>query len=451
MKTVEEVAAKVNNAKVYSVLDASNGYWQIKLSKDSQKYTTFNTPFGRYKYLRLPFEIKSSSEVFQRTVSQILENLNGCEVIADDILIWGKDTQEHNERLCSVLQRIREANMRLNKAKCKIGLTEVAYVGHVFGPDGLKPSEEKIRAILEIPEPRNKKELQRFMGTVNYLGKFIPNLSGINQPLRQLLEKDVAWHWEDAQKKSFKELKKAITRAPVLKYYDEKEDIVLSVDSSKDAIGACVLKNGHPIAYASRSLNKSEQNYAQIEKEMAAIVFGATKFHEYIYAKGPIHVESHHRPLESLFKKALSQTPPRIQRMMLKVQKYDLHVKYKKGPELHIADTLSRACISQNDDYICDSDYSVFSIEALPVSQVKLSELREETRKDMELKVLKDTILNGWPENKKQLNPRITHFWNFRDEISHFDGLMLKGEKVIIPKSMQKSVIEQIPEKPSRN
>ena len=148
MKTVEEVAAKVNNAKVYSVLDASNGYWQIKLSKDSQKYTTFNTPFGRYKYLRLPFGIKSSSEVFQRTVSQILENLDGCEVIADDILIWGKDTHEHNERLCAVLKRIREANMRLNKAKCKIGLTEVAYVGHVFGPDGLKPSEEKIRAIL---------------------------------------------------------------------------------------------------------------------------------------------------------------------------------------------------------------------------------------------------------------------------------------------------------------
>ena len=111
MKTVEEVAAKVNKAKVFSVLDASNGYWQIKLSKDSQKYTTFNTPFGRYKYLRLPFGIKSSSEVFQRTVSQILENLDGCEVIADDILIWGKDTHEHNERLCVVLKRIREANM----------------------------------------------------------------------------------------------------------------------------------------------------------------------------------------------------------------------------------------------------------------------------------------------------------------------------------------------------
>ena len=113
-------------------------------------------------------------------------------------------------------------------------------------------------------------------------------------------------------------------------------------------------------------------------------------------------MESDHRPLESLFKKALSQTPQRVQRIMLKVQKYDLHVKYKKGTELHIADTLSRACISQNDDYVCDSDYSVFSIEALPVFQAKLTELREETRKDMALTILKDKLLNGWQENKKQ-------------------------------------------------
>ena len=148
----------------------------------------------------MPFGIKSSSGVFQRTISQIIENLDGCEVIADDILIWGKVTQEHNERLFADLERIRQANLKLNKTKGKIGLSEVAYVGHMFGPDGLKSSEEKIRAILEIAEPKSKKELQRFMGTVNYQGKFIPNLLGINQPLRQLLEKDVAWHEKEVSK-----------------------------------------------------------------------------------------------------------------------------------------------------------------------------------------------------------------------------------------------------------
>ena len=444
MKTVEEVAAKVKHAKIYSVLDASNGYWQIRLTKDSQKYTTFNSPFGRYKYLRLPFGIKSSSEVFQRTISQILENIDGCEVIADDILIWGQEKEEHNQRLCAVLERIRQANMKLNRDKCKIGLSEVAYVGHTFGPDRLKPSSEKLRAIMEIPEPQNRTELQRFMGTVNYLGKFIPNLSGINQPLRQLLQKDIASHWEEAQQQSFDELKRAITTAPVLAYYDENEDIVLSVDSPKDALGACILQNGHPIAYASKSINKCEQNYAQIEKEMAAIVFGATKFHEYIYAKGPIYVETDHHPLESIFKKPLSQMSPRIQRMMLKVQKYNLKVQYKSGRELYIADMLSRVYISKDETPIC---YSMFSIENLPCSQSKLSEFKEETLKYMELNILKDTVSRGWPENKRQINPGITQYWNFRDEISYFDGLLLKGEKVIVPRSMQKAIIKQIHQK----
>ena len=107
----------------------------------------------------------------------------------------------------------------------------------------MKPSSEKLRAIREIPEPQNRTELQECMGIVNYLGKFLPDLSAINQPLRQLLQKDIAWHWEEAQQQSFDELKRAITTAPVLAYYNENEDVVLLVDSSKDALGACFLQN----------------------------------------------------------------------------------------------------------------------------------------------------------------------------------------------------------------
>ena len=152
---------------------------------------------------------------------------------ADDILIWGQDKEVHNRRLCAVPEWIRQANMKLNRDKCKIGLSEVAYVGHTFGPYGSKHSSEKVRAIMEIPKPQNRTELKSLMGTVNYLGKFIHDLSGMNQPLRQLLQKDIAWHWEEAQQQSFDELKRAITTAPVLAYKDENGDIVLSVVSSK--------------------------------------------------------------------------------------------------------------------------------------------------------------------------------------------------------------------------
>lgn len=278
---------------------------------------------------------------------------------------------------------------------------------------------------------------------INYLGKFIENLSSLNKPLRTLLEKDVEWHWDEPQRDSFKKLKAAITSAPVLSFYDKDKDLVLSVDSSRDALGACIMQEGHPIAYASRSLNRTEQNYAQIEKEMAAIVFGATKFHDYIYGR-PVTVESDHKPLESIMKKPICAVPPRIQRMLFKVQKYDMKVQFKPGKEMYIADTLSRTCTTKETDPVCDSNMIVFSVENLPISNERLSELQTETQSDLELVTLKDAVLKGWPKTKDEVDQTIKHYWNFRDEISYIDGLLLKGEKVIIPKSMQKLVTEKI-------
>ena len=441
MKTVESVAAQVKSAKVYSVLDARNGFWQKKLSKDCQNYTTFNTPFGRFKYLRLPFGISSSPEVWQRTVSQIFENVEGCEVIADDILVWGSNQQEHDKRLRNVLDIARQVNLRLNRDKCKIGKERISYVGHTFGPNGLEISQEKVRAVLEMPEPTNKTELQRFNGVVNYLGKFIPNLSSVNKPLRQLLEKDVEWHWTKTHQDSFESLKKAISTAPVLKFYNPHAEIELHADASKDGLGACIIQGGRPIAYASRALNKSEQNYAQIEKEMASIVFGATRFHEYIYGNN-VTCYNDHKPLESLYKKPLSSAPPRIQRFMLKIQKYNLDVKYKPGKEMVIPDALSRAYLKDNDKSDCDMSKTVFSVENMSIRKNRLDILREETQADKVLQTLKQTVLDGWP-NKDKIDPSISPYWHFKEEITFQEGLLLKSEKIIVPKSQRNHLIEQ--------
>ena len=129
-----------------------------------------------------------------------------------------------------------------------------------------------------------------------------------------MLEKDVAWHWTEEHRKCLQQLKEAITKAPVLKYYDQNQgQITLQVDG----LGGCIMLNGQPTAYGSRSLTKTEQNYAQIEKEMLGIVYGATKFHSYIFGQ-KVTVESDHRALEKLFKKPLYLVPPRIAKMMLK-------------------------------------------------------------------------------------------------------------------------------------
>lgn len=441
MKTVDDVAVKLSGAKIFSTLDASSGFWAVVLDEESSLKTTFNTPFGRYKYLRMPFGICSAPEVFQKKVSQIFENIEGCEVIMDDILIWGNDEREHNERLKIVLETAKRANLKLNKNKSKIGLTEVKYMGHLIGKDGLKTDPEKVKAIHAIPEPQNKKELQRFMGMVNYVSKFIKNLSMINQPLRILLEKDIAWHWDTQHQKAFIALKDALSEAPVLKFFDPSKDVVLSVDASSEGLGAYILQEGHPVAYASRSLNKAERNYAQIEKELLAVVFGCTRFHQFVYGK-QVHVESDHKPLESLFRKTLSSAPPRIQRMMLKVQKYDLDLRYKAGKELYVADTLSRAA----DKVIQDEkdQFEVFFIENLPITDAKIQKILDELPWDVELMTLKQTILSGWPSERSKCDISLLNYWNFREELTVQDGLIMKNKRIIIPSSLRTEMLEKL-------
>nr|XP_039255361.1 uncharacterized protein K02A2.6-like [Styela clava] len=196
MQSIEDVVSRMPNAKVFSVLDANHGFWQVKLSKESCKLCTFNTPFGRYCFQRLPFGIKSAPEVFQQIMSHLLENLEGVEVIIDDLLIWGENVKQHDERLVKVLEIARKSNLKLNRSKCRFRLNEVSYIGHLLTDKGLKPDPNKVKAVQDMPVPENVKDLQRFLGVITYLAKFIPNLSQIAAPLRNLLEKDLLQCWD---------------------------------------------------------------------------------------------------------------------------------------------------------------------------------------------------------------------------------------------------------------
>ena len=174
-------------------------------------------------------------------------------------------------------------------------MSELSYIGHLLTRDGVKPGPQKVNAIKAINVLEDQKELQRFMGMVNYL-------SNVTVPLKVLLKKDTAWHWEEIHQNAFEEIKQRVTEEKILQYYDVSKPVVLSVDSSSYSLGACLLQE-RPVSYALRLLNSSEKNYAQIEKELLAILFGCTKYHQYIYSK-PVTVETDHNPLEYLFKKA---------------------------------------------------------------------------------------------------------------------------------------------------
>ncbi|XP_020556682.2 uncharacterized protein K02A2.6 [Oryzias latipes] len=188
LPTREEIMARFAGAKWFSKLDASSGFWQLRLDEESSKLCTFNTPEGRYRFLRLPYGIRSAPEVYHKTIHMIYEHIPGVETMMDDIIVWGTTREEHDKRLRQVLDKTREVNLKLNKDKCEFGVKTLTFVGDVVSEQGVKPDPKKTSAINSMERPTNKDEVRRFLGMVTYLAKFVPQLATLTTPLRSLLE-----------------------------------------------------------------------------------------------------------------------------------------------------------------------------------------------------------------------------------------------------------------------
>ena len=206
MKTVDEVASRVQGANTFSILDAKSGFWQLKLDEESSLLCTFNTPIGLYRFTRLPFGVQCAPEIFQRTMDQMVEDLDGVEFIMDEVIIAGDETT-HDERLMEFLERASIKRLKLNEEKCKIRQREVPYVGHLLTAEGLKIDPQKVKAIHEMPEPNTKEDVMRFLGFVQFLSRYLPKLSTVDAPLRELEKSDVLFHWDYPQMESFRESK----------------------------------------------------------------------------------------------------------------------------------------------------------------------------------------------------------------------------------------------------
>uniref|UniRef100_A0A8C5HEF5 Gypsy retrotransposon integrase-like protein 1 n=1 Tax=Gouania willdenowi TaxID=441366 RepID=A0A8C5HEF5_GOUWI len=291
-----------------------------------------------------------------------------------------------------------------------------------------------------MPVPSDVTSLQRFLGMANYLGKFIPNFSDIAAPLRKLTHKDTAWCWFQQHQEAFDHLKACLSSPPVLSYYDVKQPVTLTCDASCFGLGAACLQNGKPVAFASRTLTDTETRYAQIEKELLAVVFACSKFKDYVYGK-PIMVETDHQPLVTILKKSIHTAPARLQRMMLRLQSYDITLVYKKGKLMYVADTLSRAPTTNIPVSTAENDsFEVMSVSV--ISTARLEELRKHTGEDAMLKKLTTVIQRGWPSRENQLQPAIRPFYPYRDELTVDDGIIMKGPKTVIPQSLQNAYID---------
>ncbi|KAI9565214.1 putative uncharacterized protein K02A2.6-like [Daphnia sinensis] len=249
--SAQEIFARIGKAKYFSTLDATAGFLQVPLAAESTSLTTMATPFGRYKFLRLPFGLSLSPEAYQQMMVDLFGDLLGVEVYFDDFFVWGETIEEHNSQLEALFQRCVKVNLKLNKRKCKFLQPELKFIGHIFGNQTLKPDPEKISAIVSFQRPQCKQDIQRFLGMVNYLAKFCSSLSETVAPLRLLLKSDVEWQWDANSDQILKKVKSVMANLPVLRLFDPALPVLLSVDASPVGVGAVLLQSGQPLEFAS--------------------------------------------------------------------------------------------------------------------------------------------------------------------------------------------------------
>lgn len=386
-------------------------------------------------------------------MEETLRDLENVEVIMDDILIHGVDSADHDEKLNKALAKIKSSGLKLNRNKCLFSQSKLQFMGHIVGKDGVDPDPDKIQAILDLKPPTNVTETRRLLGMVNYLGRFLPNLSTVTQPLNELLRNDRAWTWGPAQEGAFNKLKTMLTTSPSLQFYELGRPTLVSADASSYGIGGVLLQEHDgewkPVAFCSRTLTDAERKYAQIEKECLASVWTCERFTRYLRGLPSFKLITDHKPLVPLINsKDVDQVPLRCQRLLIRMMRFNPQAVYAPGKDLVIADTLSRNPSTRTDNQL-DLEQEVtahvaYAESLRPASSNKLARLREATLSDPQLQVAIKYTQFGWPVYARDVDPTVRDFVAMSNRLSYSDGLLLLGQRIVIPRNMRSEMIDRI-------
>ena len=340
----EDIAHLLADACIMTVCNCKKGYWHQKLDEASSYLTTFNTEIGRYQYTIMLFGITVAGDMFQRKLDQYFGKINQVIVIVDDIMVVGKQ-QNHRDcdiALTNLLETARESNIHLNFNKLHYKKTEVDFFGETYTTDGCKPAQSKVSVISEMPPPTCKKQVQSFIGMINYLSKFLARLSELAEPIRELSKDKVPFNWGPEHHAAFKQIKKEIVRAPILAYYNPKKEPTLQTDASSKGLGACLLQDQKPVYFVSKVYTVTQRGYVTIEIKSLAVVWVMETFHHFLYASHFI-LETDKKPLEAILSKSLNQATPMLQRILIRPFPYNFTMHYIPGVTIQLTDCLSRS------------------------------------------------------------------------------------------------------------
>ena len=338
---IDDLFDQLQGAKYFSKIDLRSGYHQLRVKDEDISKTAFRTRYGHYEFLVMPFGLTNAPAVFMDLMNRVFSEYLDKFVIVfiDDILVYSKTREEHEDNLRTVLEILRKKQLYAKFSKCEFWLQEVAFLGHVVSEKGIEMDPAKVDAITKWPRPSTVTEVRSFLGLAGYYRRFVEGFSSLALPLTKLMRKGVKFEWSDERQKSFEELKKRLVTAPVLTLPSGIGGYQIYSDASKKGLGCVLMQHGKVIAYASRQLKPYEVNYPTHDLELAAVIFALKIWRHYLYGE-TCDIFTDHKSLKYIFtQKELNM---RQRRWLELLKDYDARIQYHPGKANVVADALSR-------------------------------------------------------------------------------------------------------------
>lgn len=438
--TIEELAIKATGSKVFSKCDLKSGFWQVPIAKDSEKYLAFSTPVGRFCYQKLPMGLTSAPEFFSRVLNKVLEGIESVLIYVDDIVVCTDTVEKHKEVLCTVLQRLRNAGLKLNPDKCSFFKNEIDFMGHTWTAEGVQNSPDKIKALKQMTPPSDKQSLRSFLGLASYVGQSsIAHFSSQIEPLWAML-KDKDFQWSETNLKHFYNIRELLCSDTARPFYDPHKPVVVQTDACGQGLGGVLLQDDRPVVFVSRTLTETEKRYSQIEREFLAIAFCLNKLRQYLIGVN-FRLMIDNKPIVQLFSKPIDRLSNRLQRWMLAIQHFSFSLAFIKNTDNILADALSRNAITDQPSDIELAEYTLCML--LSSSPIDLKSVAEQTTLDSTLSKVVKAVQQGWnsPESKA-LKPYFQQRHEIAVKFSKNIPILCLGSRIIIPTSLRNDLLE---------
>lgn len=435
---VNDLLARLDGGRVYIKLDMSQAYQQLVVDKDTAKMQAITTHKGTFAVNRLQFGVAAAPGIFQGLMEKLLGRVENVLTFFDDFIIVGRTTEELAVKLREVLKIFKDNGLRLKKEKCIFQASSVTFLGHQVDGNGIRPVEDKVKAIRDSPDPKNKKELQAFLGLLGFYQPFLKNKATIAEPLHRLLDKDQGWTWTKVHSQAMDNLKKLLSSDLILTHYSLSRPVSIVADASPYGVGGVLFhtmedKTEKPVAFFSKTLSDPQRNYSQLDRESVALVEAVKKFHHYVYGRH-FTLFTDHKPLLGILgkDKCPEVISPTMLRRRIFLSAYDVELVHRSGERMGNADFLSRSPLSGETINFVDH-----RIEHPFTSR----ELANETLKDQTLKEVLRWTREGWPATTKRLSDELIPYHRKKSELSIEGNCLLWGSRLVIPTRSRKQIL----------